>query len=87
MKKTIITILKVVILIILFAWIVIVFTDYFRVRQSKDPMFCLSKETHDYADGSNYICHGFGYKVIRYNRTCLAATEFGPFIIKERQCE
>ncbi len=87
MKKTIVTILKVAILIILFAWIVIVFTDYFRVRQSKDPMFCLSEETHDYADGSNYICHGLGYKMIRYNRTCLAATEFGPFIIKERQCE
>lgn len=87
MKKTLITILKIVILVVLFAWIVIVFTDYFRVRQGNDPMFCISEETKEYEDGSNYICHGLGYKMIRYNRSCLAATEFGPFIIKERQCE
>lgn len=87
MKKTIMTILKIMILIILFAWIVIVFTDYFRVRQSKDPMFCIKEETKEYADGTNTICHGLGYKMIKYNRECLKATEFGPFIIKERQCE
>lgn len=87
MKKTLITILKVVILVVLFVWIVIVFTDYFRVRNSKDPMFCLSEETKNYEDGTNTICNGLGYKAIRYNRTCLTATEFGPFIIKERQCE
>ncbi len=87
MKKIFITILKIAVLIFLFSWIVIVFTDYFRVKQNKDPMFCLKEETHEYSDGSNYICHGLGYKMIRYNRLCLAATEFGPFIIKERQCE
>ncbi len=87
MKKTILTILKIVILIVLFIWIVIVFTDYFRVRQGKDPMFCISEKTNNYEDGSNYICNGLGYKMIRYNRDCLKATEFGPFIIKERQCK
>ncbi len=87
MKKTIITILKIAILVILFIWIVIVFTDYFRVRQSKDPLFCIKKETKSYNDGSNTICHGLGYKMIKYDRECLKATEFGPFIIKERQCE
>lgn len=87
MKKIISTVLKVIVLVILFAWIVIVFTDYFRVRNGNDPMFCLSEETKQYNDGSNYICYGLGYKMIRYNRTCLTATEFGPFIIKERTCE
>ena len=87
MKKTIFLILKITILVILFAWIIIVFTDYFRVRQGNNPMFCLSEETKQYEDGSNYICTGLGYKMIKYNRTCLSATEFGPFIIKERQCE
>lgn len=87
MKKKVIFITKITILVVLFVWIVIVFTDYFRVRFNKDPMFCLSRETIDYADGSNFICHGLGYKTIRYNRTCMSASEFGPFLIKERQCE
>lgn len=88
MKKVIITILKVVILIALFAWIVIVFTDYFRVKNSKDPMFCLSHVIKDYEEGSTTICNGLGYKVYQYNRgTCITATEFGPFFIQERQCE
>lgn len=87
MKKVILTVLKVIILVVLFAWIVIVFTDYFRVRNGNNPIFCLSEETKEYSDGSNYICNGLGYKMIKYERTCLTATEFGPFIIKERQCE
>lgn len=64
-----------------------VFTDYFRVRNGNDPLFCLSNKKIEYKDGTNYICNGLGYKMIRYDRKCLAATEFGPFFIKERQCE
>ena len=86
MKKTLILILKIAILLFLFFWIVMVFTDYFRVRQNKNPMFCISKVEHEYDDGNTYICTGLGYKMIRYNRDCLAATEFGPFLIKERTC-
>ena len=64
-----------------------VFSDYFRVRQNKDPMFCISETINEYADGSTYVCSGLGYKMIRYNRDCLSASEFGPFLIKERTCE
>ena len=63
-----------------------VFTDYFRVRQEKSPMFCLSEVEHEYEDGTTYICNGLGYKAIRYSRNCLMASEFGPFLIKERTC-
>lgn len=87
MKKVVIFILKILVLILLFSWIVMVFTDYFRVRQDKNPMFCVQEQTNEYKDGSTYICTGLGYKMIRYNRTCLSATEFGPFLIKERMCE
>lgn len=87
MKNKLIFILKITILVVLFIWIVIVFTDYFRVRFNKQPIFCISKETIDYEDGSSFICKGLGYKSIRYNRTCMSATEFGPFFIKERQCK
>jgi hypothetical protein len=63
-----------------------VFTDYFRVRNDEYPMFCISEEEKEYDDGTTYICHGIGYKMIKYERTCLNATEFGPFIIDERTC-
>ncbi len=86
-KKTALTVLKVLILLILFSWIVIVFVDYLRVRDDKDPMFCLSKVENKYDDGTTTICTGLGYKMIRYDRECLSASEFGPFIIKERTCD
>lgn len=88
MKNKLIFILKVLVLILLFIWIVIVFSDYFRVvHQGKNPMFCLSTTVKNYDDGSTTTCVGFGYKSIKYDRTCLNATEFGPFVIKERQCD
>lgn len=88
MKKLIITTIKIAVLVFLFIWIVIVFTDYFRVRNGNDPMFCLSEQIKDYDDGTTYICTGLGYKMIRYNRTkCQPATVFGPFIIKDNYCE
>lgn len=86
MNKTLVTIIKVAILTLIFFWIVMVFTDYFRVRQNKNPMFCISEKENTYDDGTTYICTGLGYKMIRYNRNCLSATEFGPFLIKERKC-
>lgn len=87
MKKNLILILKITIIVCIFCWIVMVFTDYFRVRQTKEPVFCLSKTEQKYNDGTTTICTGLGYKVIKYNRDCLNASEFGPFIIKERTCE
>lgn len=79
-------ILKVLITVAVFVWIVVVFTDYFRVRLNKEPMFCITERTIDYNDGSTYVCVGAGYKTIRYNRSCLKATEFGPYVLKERTC-
>ena len=87
MKDKLIVALKIFILTFLFFLIVMVFTDYFRVRQSKNPLFCINESIKEYEDGSTYICMGLGYKVIRYNRDCISASEFGPFLIKERTCE
>lgn len=87
MKKVILTLIKIIVLVLLFAWMIIIIIDYFRVKNEKDPVFCLSTEIKEYEDGFNSICYGAAYKVIRYNRECLSAIEFGPFIIEERQCE
>ena len=59
-------------------------TDYIMVRSEKEPLFCLSKETHKFDDGTVNECTGLGYKVYTYNRTSIKATEFGPFFISMR---
>ena len=41
-------IIKVVILALIIIWIIIFFIDYFRARQSKTPIFCISEQTKEY---------------------------------------
>ena len=82
MKRIIENIVKVLIILLLIAWIAIIFIDWYRTTQGKNPMFCISEKTTQYADGETYKCVGIGYKMFRYNRTC-AAVNFGPFFLKE----
>ncbi len=78
-------IIKIVCLSIVIVWIICFFIDYFRARQSKDPLFCISENTKKYDDGTVYSCTGLGYKMYRYNRSSIATNlEFGPFFIQER---
>ncbi len=87
MKKAFPIIVKSLVLLLILAWIILVFVDYFQVKNGKKPFYCLKEQTVEYADGSNTICVGLGYKTIYYNRACLKATEFGPFFIQERKCD
>lgn len=82
MKRIIENIVKVLVILLIIAWIVIIFIDYFRVGQGKNPKFCLTEEVIKYEDGETYKCVGLGYKMFRYNRKC-SGIEFGPFFIKE----
>ncbi len=78
-------IIKVIVLALVIIWIIIFFIDYFRARQSKTPIFCISEETKEYDDGTVYSCTGLGYKMYKYDRSSInASIEFGPFFIKER---
>ena len=78
-------IIKVAILALVIIWIIIFFIDYFRARQSKNPIFCIAEETKEYEDGTVYSCTGLGYKMYKYDRNSIdASIEFGPFFIKER---
>ena len=83
MKRIIETILKVVIIVLIVAWVAIVFIDFFRSKSEKNPYFCIKTQTKVYDDGTTYECIGLGYKMYRYNRS-FNAVEFGPFYIKER---
>lgn len=84
MKKGILMVLKILVLILFIAWILIVFIDYFKTRNEEMPVFCIKETTYDYDDGSTYECIGLGYKMYKYERESINATEFGPFFIKQR---
>ena len=42
--------------------IIIIFTDYSLVKNDKEPIFCLKRETKQNVDGNTTICTGFAYK-------------------------
>ena len=85
MKKGLIFCLKILVLVAIVVWVIIVCYDFFQVKNQKDPKFCIYETVHKYDDGSTYECVGLGYKVYKYRRTALTATEFGPIFIGERQ--
>jgi len=78
-------IIKIAVLAVIIIWIICFFIDYFRARQLKMPIFCLSKTEQKYDDGKVTTCHGLGYKMYKYERTSIPiSVQFGPFFIKER---
>ncbi len=84
-KSTIRTIIKIIILVVIIAWIGLFFIDYFRARNKQTPLICLKEETKEYEDGTVYSCTSLGYKMYVYNRKSISASmEFGPLFIKER---
>lgn len=84
MRRIIENVLKVLAIILVVSWISMVFIDYFKAKDEKDPLFCIKKETKIYSDGEVFACTGLGYKMYRYEREKIRAIEFGPFYIKER---
>lgn len=71
-------------------WIIVVLFmclwtfEFYLVRNGKDPMFCIRKNTHNYTDGTTEECIGLGYKVYKYNRNNLYGTEFVSMFASER---
>ena len=84
MRRLFDNIFKIILIALIVSWVTVVFVDYFRNMDSKDPIFCLKKEVKKYEDGEVYICTGLGYKAFRYERKSLHGTGFGPFFTKEQ---
>ncbi len=83
MKSKIITVLKVLVLVVIIAWMVLFVVDYFRARGGNKPLVCLSETTKTNSKGTYYQCVSFGYKYFEYDGT--AATPgygFGAAFIK-----
>lgn len=84
MKKGIVFVLKVLVIILFLVWVAIIFTDYFKTRNDEKPIFCIKETTYEYDDGYTYECVGLGYKMYKYERDTIKATEFGPIFIEQR---
>ena len=75
-------IFDVVFWVCIIALAVIWLTDFFRMRDDKEPVFCLSKKTHEFEDGTVDECIGLGYKIYDYHRESLnGAHQFSPFFV------
>ena len=85
MKEVLNIIFKTLLLILVIVWVGIVVTDYLNTIHDKRLKFCLKESTHKYNDGTTYECVGLGYKMYKYERKSISATEFGPIFISERQ--
>lgn len=66
LKKTIIFILKIVIIVVIVAWIALFVFDYFRATNGTKPTICLKEETIEVENGTYYRCTSFGYKYYEY---------------------
>lgn len=57
-------------------------TDFVKVQQKQEPVFCLVKRTHEFKDGNVDECVGLGYKIYDYNRESINnVRQFSPFFI------
>ena len=61
--------------------------EFYRIRNGKEPQFCIKKDTHVYIDGTTDVCIGLGYKVYSYDRYNIYGTEFVSIFAKERTLE
>lgn len=81
MKKVLARIFWIVVIALMCLWTF----EFYRVRNGKDPLFCLSNRIYTYVDGVTEECIGLGYKVYEYRRNYLKGTEFVSIFSKERK--
>ncbi len=77
MKKIVITCLKIFVIVLILIWMGVFVTDYFRARDEKEPLVCLSKDTKDTSKATYYECVSFGYKYFRYQDKETQETSYG----------
>ena len=64
------TIFSILLLILVLGWSYIMYTDYTRVNNKKEPKYCIWQKTEEkFENGTITSCTGLGYKVIHYNKT------------------
>lgn len=66
MKKSIINILKIILIVLVALWVGVFTFDYFRAQNNQKPLACLSEQTINLSEGDYYVCKGLGYKYYEY---------------------
>lgn len=66
MKKSIINILKIILIVLVALWVGVFTLDYFRAQNNQKPLVCLSEQTTNLSEGDYYVCNGLGYKYYEY---------------------
>jgi len=84
-KSKLSLIIEIIVWIVIIVWLSVCLFDFFRVKNEKDPVFCMKKGTNTYEKGKVDYCVGYGYKVYNYYLEDLKGYEFGPFWIKEKK--
>ncbi len=83
MKKSIWTIVKIIIIALIAIWMLFFVIDYFRAKSGKKPMICLKEETIPTNNNSSYYrCTSFGYKYYEYAEKDKTTYGFGAFFLK-----
>ena len=81
--KIIFNIIKIIIIIIVVAWIGLFITDYLRAQKSEKPLFCLNEQNAEINGGTYYSCTSFGYKFYKYeNPDAESKIGFGPAFVE-----
>jgi len=83
-KKVISRIFYFIFGLIVVGWIAIVLFDFYQVKMTNNPKFCIKNETINYDNRTTSICTGIGYKVYRYELEGTTIIEFSPFWKEER---
>lgn len=84
MKRTVWTIIKIAIIVLIALWMIFFVVDYFRARGGKKPLICLKEEripTNN--DTTYYRCTSFGYKYYEYTEKDKTTYGFGAFFLKD----
>jgi len=85
-RKLIRIVFDIIFWIVIICLLIIWLTDFINVQNDKDPVFCISRKTHVFDDGTVEECVGLGYKIYDYNRTSLSKSrQFGPFFIRMKE--
>lgn len=72
----------VAIIILAFVWL----TDFIRLQNEKEPVFCLTEKTHKFKDGTVNECIGLGYKIYNYDRESINIKhQFSPFFVEMKK--
>ncbi len=84
MKKKIFFILKILVIVIVVAWMGLFVTDYFRAKNGGKPMVCFNEVNKNTENGTFYRCISLGYKYYEYvdNVKGQATYGFGAVFIK-----